>query len=587
MNEALSIALCGLNARYAHTSLALRSLIAYVKKDWPEAPLVLIEGTVNDQPLVLLQKLYSQKAGIYAFSCYIWNIGLVRRLCRDLKKLLPSSLIVWGGPEAGHAAARWLKDEPSVDLIARGEGEAVFLKLLQTLREHGSSELSVVPGISWRGREKGELHENPPALLLNGDEWPFPYTDADLAAAAGRILYLETSRGCPYRCSYCLSALDRGVRYRPAGQTLAEIDRLLEFDLRQVKLVDRTFNCDPDRAYMIWRHLIERAGPSCKTNFHFEVAGDLLDDRTVDLLNTAPAGLIQLEIGVQTIHPDVLRTINRKTDLKRLSRQVSRLRAGDRVHLHLDLIAGLPGESLARFGDSLDFCWSLRPHHLQLGFLKVLPGTPLAKTAKRLGFSWQEEAPYEILKSDQLEFDDLILLKRIAHILDMFTNCDLLRRTIQELARRAGGAFAFFAAFAARAGGEGWLDRPLSPADRCRMLLEFIHSVGLNRFGFETDGILIDMIRLDYQLSGQKDQPAILNFPDSGSIADPALGERARKYFKSRHPGNGRIRVDRIGFDLQLWLAAEKLAPGDWLIGLDLTASPTVMLDICRVDDLY
>ena len=586
MSTGQSIVLCGLNARYVHSNLALRSLIAYVRTTWHDAPLVLVEGSINDQPLALLQKLYSHKASVYAFSCYIWNISLVRSLCRDLKKLLPASRIVWGGPEAGHDAKRWLMDEPAVDYIVRGEGEKSFADLLRVLQNE-ADDLSQVPGLSWRHFQNGLVQENPTGLLLPGSDWPFPYTMQDLAGLTGRILYYETSRGCPFSCSYCLSSLDRQVRFRPLDQTLAEIDRLLAANLMQVKLVDRTFNCDPDRAYAIWQHIIDRAGPQTRTNFHFEVAGDLLDDRTIDLLNLAPSGLIQLEIGVQTIHPDVLAAIGRKTNLDRLARQVGRLLQGGRVHLHLDLIAGLPGESLLRFGESLDYVWALRPHHLQLGFLKVLPGSPMADTARLLDFKWQEEPPYEILASDCLSFDDLILLKWVTSVLDMYTNSDFCRQAVLFLAARHDRAWLYLSGLAAWAGERGWLDRPLSPADRCRLLLEYADKSDPDLLKRDQGKAFKDMLRLDYQLSGQKDLPDCLRFDESG---DPEAEEallQARRLFKAHFPKMGRLRIDLLRFDLQHWLESGDLRPGYWAVCLDMSSNRPVMLDNCRVDDLY
>ena len=424
MTIAAPVVLCSLNARYVHTSLAIRQLAAYVRSQWPQAPRTeLLEWTINDQELPIVQRLFSRKAAVYGFSCYIWNITLVRRICRDLKKLLPDALIVWGGPEAGCAAAKWLTSESSVDMIIRGEGEKAWLALLQALDTTGRQpDLSGVPSLSWRQAGSGLLCENPDGPLLEAADWPFPYSAGDLAGMRDRIVYYETSRGCPFQCSYCLSALDRTVRHRPLEQVFHEIDQLMAAGLQQVKLVDRTFNCLTDRAMKIWQYIIDHADQAGRTNFHFEVAGDLLDDQTTDILNEAPTGLIQLEIGVQTIHPDVLAAIGRTSRLERLARQVERLRRGGRVHLHLDLIAGLPGEDLARFGASFDWVWRLRPQQLQLGFLKVLAGSPMAEQARDRGFLWQDEPPYEILKSDCMEFNDLIRLKGMAWILDIYQN---------------------------------------------------------------------------------------------------------------------------------------------------------------------
>lgn len=582
MNVNNSVILCGLNARYVHTNLALRDLAAYVRLHWQDAPPIEIcEWTINDQEMQILQRLYRKQASVYAFSCYIWNITLIRRLSRDLKKLLPEALIVWGGPEAGFAASRWLESDPAVDLIIRGEGEAAWLKLLQNLSENDAKpNWAAVPNLCWHDPDTG-VRENPAAPLLESSAWPFPYSDYDLASLKDRIIYYETSRGCPFCCSYCLSALDRTVRHRPLPLVFQELDRLMAAGLQQVKLVDRTFNCDPIRAFQIWQYIIDRADQAGRTNFHFEVAGDLLDDRTTDLLNQAPSGLIQLEIGVQTIQPDVLTAINRPVRLDVLARQIERLRMGGRVHLHLDLIAGLPGENLDRFSESLDWVYRLRPHQLQLGFLKVLPGTPMQQQAINGGFRWQDEPPYEILQSDSLDFADLTLLKSVEQIIDHYLNNGFCDRSLHWLISRQKRPWTCLAAFADWAGNQGLLDRSLGAAERCRML---------HQFGLDSDQELSsnewlgqvwrDLLRLDYLASGQKDQPEWLAYEQTDTSA-------ALRFFKRRHPDSGRLRVIELAFNWLCFTESDVLQPAKWLLCLDFSGNRPVVLDNCRADVLY
>ena len=386
----LKMVLCGLNARYIHTNLALRSLISHARTNWassdqdglPVPTLILREWSINDQVLAMLARLAREDADCYAFSCYIWNIDIVRRLSRSLKKVRPQARIIWGGPEVSHQAERLLQPDQHepVDMIICGEGESAFLmllKALQTEKVRSCSELKVpdmkqpdgllpaVPNLCWLDQTSKAVRRNGTAPLLDGSAWPFPYTTDELNADADRILYYETSRGCPFSCSYCLSAIDRTVRFRPLDQVYLELDQFLAANSMQVKFVDRTFNCNPDRARKIWQYLIDQSRPNrCRTNFHFEVAGDLLDDASVDLLLTASPGLIQLEIGVQTIQPEILRTINRVSQPDIIARQVRRLRSGGNIHLHLDLIAGLPGETLAGVAATFNWIAALRPHQL-------------------------------------------------------------------------------------------------------------------------------------------------------------------------------------------------------------------------------
>ncbi len=588
MNLSGPVVLCALNARYSHTCLALRSLRAFAAgKGYTKRELILLAFSINDQPSAILQKLFSRQGAVYAFSCYIWNIQLVSHLSRSLKKILPDALILWGGPEAGAKARQHMTDNLSVDLIVRGEGEMAFADLLNGLDDPGIDR-SDIPGLVWRD-EAGQVIENPVGPLLPGDDWPLAYTSAELEKElVGRMIYYETSRGCPFSCSYCMSALDRTVRYRPLEQVFAHLDQFLEAGLRQVKLVDRTFNCDPSRAKKIWAYLIDRAGSDPATNFHFEVAGDLLDDASIDLLSQAPPGLIQLEIGVQTIHPEVLAAICRKTDIDRLARQVQKLRRAGSVHLHLDLIAGLPGETLAMFSESVDYILKLRPQQFQLGFLKVLPGSPMHETARKLGFAWADDPPYEILRSDAVTFSELCHLKAVEKMIDFYLNPGFIARAFGYLMNQTVRPWVFISGLAKFAQAGGWLDRPIKPADRCRLLFEYART--LSRIGQNQDlwTAFVDLLRLDYQLSGQKDQPDFLSFHENGT--DPSNREllrQAREQFKRRHPGCGRLRVDQLALDLDHFLASGKLRAGQTLVCLDLSGQRPVMLDKAGSHDLY
>ncbi len=595
-----SVALCSLNARYVHTNLALRSLQAYVRSQWPQAPdLILAEWTINDQPLPMVRRLADLQADLYAFSCYIWNIAQIRPICRMLKKVRPAARIVWGGPEVSFDAADRLAAEPAVDAIIRGEGEAVFLDLLRRLFPPDSAGtpsvaarltgagpadavgLADLPGLTWREAGTGLIRSNPDAPLLPADAWPFPYADADLAALGNRILYYETSRGCPFHCAYCLSALDRTVRHRPLPLVFTELDRLIAADLQQVKLVDRTFNCQPERARRIWQYLLDRRDVIGRTNFHFEIAGDLLDDQAVDLLNQAPPGLFQLEIGLQTIQPAVLRTINRAMDLAVLQRQVGRLRQAGRVHLHLDLIAGLPGETLAQFGESLDWVWRLQPQQLQLGFLKILPGSPMRRLAAERGFLWQDDPPYEVLQSDAMSFADLSRLKLIEQLIDLFGNSGLFAHALPWLAGHWPRPWLFLNDLAAWSGPRGYLDRSLGPEERCRLLWEFGRETvpELAAAGWAAV-VWRDLLRLDYLAAGQKDQPAWLDFWEN--TADPAEREACqclRRTIREAYPACRRVRLERFGFDWEQLQAAGEVRPGSWLVSWDLSGNRPAVLD--------
>lgn len=593
MPESEPIILAAQNSRYTHVSLAIRGLRAYLKQHWPDhPPIQCLEMTIQEPLLHQLRRILQHNARVIAFSCYIWNITTLRSLTRQLRRLRPDCLIIWGGPEAGSAAEMWLREEPAVDFIIRGEGEQSLLGLLHHLatltrgQAPDPDALAAVPGLSYRQKDGQSIRivHQPESGGLVAADWPFPYRPADLRRDRDRTLYYESSRGCPFACSYCLSSLDRHLRLRPLDQTLHELDRLIEADVRLVKFVDRTFNINPGRAVAIWRHLIETAHRRpVRTCFHFEIAGDRLDPESVRLLNRAPAGLIQLEIGVQTIQPHVLQAINRSCDLRQLSQQVTHLRRDGSVHLHLDLIAGLPGETWDQFGESFDFVMGLRPHQFQLGFLKVLPGTAMAADAQRLGFAWQDDPPYEILRSDQLSFEQLARLHDIAELVDHTWNNGLLTGAIDWLMPYWQRPWLFFTAWADWCASQEGFDRSLNPAARARQLWQFgLEKLRRQGRGDDVDWTIRawrDLMRLTYIESGQKDQPDWLGFWEQSK--DPALRRRIsddRQALSSRLRHLRRWRVDRICFSSEAYAATGRLIPADQRVVYDLSGLYPVRL---------
>jgi radical SAM superfamily enzyme YgiQ (UPF0313 family) len=578
----IRVVLCAFNARYSHTNLAVRSLAAYaggrcrnkVSLDWRE-------WTINDHLLALLHQLDRENADVYAFSLYIWNSALIRTLTVELKKIRPRSVIVWGGPEASTRAGQILDQEPAVDYVLCGEGEAALTELLDALAENllpGSDTLAGLPGLAWRP-DGGGAAINAAAPLLGGDDWPFAWSDTGLRQDRDRLLYYETSRGCPFNCSYCLSSLDRTVRFRSLDIVFHELDRFIAADVRQVKLVDRTFNCQPDRAARIWQHLIERcrAGPY-RTNFHFEIAGDLLDDATLELLQTAPPGLLQFEIGVQSAHQAVLQSVNRACDLVKLARQVGRLRQAGNSHIHLDLIAGLPGETMALFGQSFDFVSRLDPHQLQLGFLKVLPGTQIHKTALERGYLWQDDAPYEVLQSDAMSFADFGRLKQIEQLLDYYPNSSQ-HRANAWLSRQWPAPWAYYNELADVSAAKGIFDQAPGPEERLRHLYEFAMASG--RLTGCRLQLFLDLLRTDYMLGGQKSLPDWLSFwelsrdpQDKALLRDLRLqAERAGDRTKRL-----RLRFDRIRFSWAQYCKTGELSAADWLMVYDCSEGRSVLV---------
>ena len=579
----IRVVLCALNARYAHTNLAVRSLAACAgARIRQNISLVWREWTVNDHLLALLQRLDHEEADVYAFSVYIWNSTLVRVLSAELKKIRPGAVIVWGGPEAFTRARQILEQESAVDYILCGEGEIALTELLMALTgqlQPGPEKLAGLPGLAWRPDHGGAVILNAQAPQLAGDEWPFAWSDADLRQNRDRMLYYETSRGCPFGCSYCLSSLDRTMRFRSLDLVFQELDRFIAADVRQVKLVDRTFNCRPDRAARIWQYLIDRCRTSpFRTNFHFEVAGDLLDDASLDLLQAAPPGLFQFEIGVQSAHPAVLRAVNRTCDLGRLASQVSKLRQAGNIHIHLDLIAGLPGETSALFGQSFDFVSRLRPHQLQLGFLKVLPGTQIHRTAQERGYLWLDDAPYEVLQSDAMSFADLCRLKQIEQLLDYYPNSSQYR-ACAWLSRHWSGPWAYYNELADAYAAGGLFDQAPGPEERLHHLYVFAMDSG--RLSGCQLQLFLDLLRTDFSLSGQKSLPDWLSFWElSRDPREKALlrGLRLQAEQAGNRHKRQKLRFDRIRFNWAHYCATGELAEADWLMVYDCSEAKPVLV---------
>ncbi len=420
----MKILLIAVNAKYIHSNLAVYSLKAYAEQQGEQVSL--LEFTINQPEDQILRELYLAKPDVAAFSVYIWNVELIRQLVRDLHQILPETAVWLGGPEVSWDSCRVLEEFPFLSGILRGEGEESFRRLCSCYRRGAPEELSQVPGLVYRN-PAGKLEASKEADLLEMDLLPFPYRD--LQGFENRILYYESSRGCPFSCSYCLSSLERKMRYRSLDLVFRELDFFLEQKVRQVKFVDRTFNADRRRALAIWRFLRER--DNGVTNFHFEIEADLLGEEEIKLLSSLRPGLVQLEIGVQTTNPRTLKAIRRNMDFGKLCRNVESIRKSGNIHQHLDLIAGLPLENLESFVRSFCQVYALHPQQLQLGFLKVLKGTPLAGEREEWGIRHKSAAPYEVLGTRWLAYGEILQLKLVEEMVEIYYNSGQFRKTLE------------------------------------------------------------------------------------------------------------------------------------------------------------
>jgi radical SAM superfamily enzyme YgiQ (UPF0313 family) len=413
--------LVAINAKYVHTNIAVRYISRYCNEHGVFCDFA--EYTINEPKSNVLAKLYSMQCDAYGFSCYIWNIDYVLSICQSLKMLRPERKIFLGGPEVSFDAEDILKKHQFIDCIVCGEGEAAVCELLLNLPE----DRRVVYG------EKAK----------DMDDLPFPYTEEDIEniVQSEKLVYYETSRGCPFSCAYCLSSIEMGVRFLSTERAKKEIEFMTKKGVQTIKFVDRTFNADPKRAMEIWKHCISLKSNTC---YHFEIGADLLTNELIDLLKNAKEGQIQFEIGVQTTNMKTISEISRRMDLEVLSKNVRRLREETNVILHLDLIAGLPMEDFMSFGNSFNDVYNLHPHVLQLGFLKLLKGSPLRKDFTKYQMMFCEKAPYEIYSTKWLNYDEIIILKAVDDVFERYYNSGRFYKTLDAAVCNFSSPFEFY-----------------------------------------------------------------------------------------------------------------------------------------------
>lgn len=561
--------LAAINAKYIHSNLGIYSLKKYAEEKLPASPQIQLgEYTINHQMDRILQDIYKRSPDVAGFSCYIWNILYVKELVKNLKKVMPKLRIWLGGPEVSYDAAGVLKELPEVELVMLGEGEETFRRLVelseQETAERMTSEearqrnhrwlkaLHKLPGIAFRD-EGGNIRQTGPTPLLSLDEIPFSY--GDLKGLEHRIIYYESSRGCPFSCSYCLSSIDKRVRFRSLDLVKKELDFFLERKVPQVKFVDRTFNCKKSHAMEIWRYLLEH--DNGVTNFHFEISADLLDEEELELIQQMRPGLIQLEIGVQTTNPETIAEIRRSMDLKKLARNVAQVNAGQNVHQHLDLIAGLPYENLERFCQSFDEVYRMEPEQLQLGFLKVLKGSYMEEKAADYGLVYQSQPPYEVLSTRWMSYEDVILLKGVEEMVEVYYNSGQFRTTMRALEQEAvfASPFALYQALAEYYEKKGLSEINHNRLARYEILCDFLQDrAGLQGSSLEPyrDRLMYDL----YLRENVKSRPSFAR--------DPSACKEAVKAFFRQEAASPQYLEGYDGYDSrQLSKMAHLEAMGD------------------------
>lgn len=434
------VILAALNAKYIHSNLALRYLSRFQNNN-QKHHVETMEFTINQRLDFIAEELFRKQPDVVLFSCYIWNVEMLRQLCPILKKIMPDCVIGFGGPEVSYESETFLRENPAVDFVMRGEGELVFTKYLEHLDAGNPATLGEIESLTYRQGE--EIFSTPQMHPMDLALLPFPYED-DFSDVQNQIIYYESSRGCPYHCGYCLSSVENGVRFVPLDKVLPDLQKFLDKNVPQVKFIDRTFNCKKSHAMAIWKYLHEH--DNGVTNFHFEITADLIDQETIDFLKTVRKGLFQFEIGVQSTNPQTIRAINRNVDFAALSEIVQQIKDGGNIHQHLDLIAGLPYEDYDSFGCSFNDVYALHPEQLQLGFLKVLKGSMLHQKQKEFEIVYHDTAPYEVLTTHELPYADTLRLKYVEEMVETYYNSGRFLNTLAYLVPLYESPFAFFEA---------------------------------------------------------------------------------------------------------------------------------------------
>lgn len=470
----MKIVLAALNSKFIHSNLALRYLKAYTKDmDYDSN---IREFTINDRMEKVLEEIIKEEPDIVAFSCYIWNIEFIQGLAKLIKLVKPHIDIVYGGPEVSYDSEGFLKENVG-DYVICGEGEETYKEFVkwqiedrnlnsEDLKEQHLEKLNFIKGLCFKRGE--EIQFNGERPLMNMENIVFPYEEED--DLKNKIVYFEASRGCPFKCKYCLSSTTHGVRFLDVERVKKEISFLVNKGVKLVKFVDRTFNCNSKFAIEIWKFLIEL---DTETTFHFEISADILTDEELKLLAKAPKGRLQFEVGVQTTNNQVLRNINRHVNFEDIKEKVVEMEKIKNIMQHLDLIAGLPGEDFKSFKKSFNDVYSIGPEEIQLGFLKLLKGSPMRKEADKWGMVYSPYPPYEILKTEDVSYEELRILKRIEEVVDKYYNSRKFNSILKYFLSKFPSSFDFYYSLGMFFYNKGYLNRNISAADYYKVFIEF------------------------------------------------------------------------------------------------------------------
>ncbi|MBQ8298704.1 MAG: DUF4080 domain-containing protein [Clostridia bacterium] len=465
----MKILLTTLNTKYVHTNIALKYLYETIR----EKDVALKEFTINEPLGKILREIVRENADVIAFSVYLWNIEEILKLSENIKKICPEVKIILGGPEVTYQSEKILKENFSVDFVICGEGEETFPKLIDFVEEPDVEKKDFLKYVSYR--ENNEIHVGEIGIVCDTNKIP-RIAEKIAKDYDGRIVYIETVRGCPYNCSYCLSSTIKGIRPFDMERVKAELLILMKAEVRLIKFVDRTFNYDKKRALEIWRFLLEN---NISSEFHFEISAHLIDDEILEFFDTVPENTFRLEIGVQSTNPETIKAINRNTDFEVITKVTKRIMEKNNITTHLDLIAGLPFEGYERFKQSFNDVYKLRPTELQLGFLKLLSGCQITNEKELYEYKYTSYPPYEILENKFISFEEITKLKNVEEMVDVFYNSGRYKNSLKFAEEKFKTPFEFYFELSVYAEKNGYMERKISAEEWFDVLARFYFE---NRF---------------------------------------------------------------------------------------------------------
>ncbi len=573
------ILLVAINAKYIHSNLAVYCLKEYAGKY--KDNIEIAEYTINQYTDFIFQDIYRKKPKYLLFSCYIWNIEYVRTLIKNLKKVLKDTEIWVGGPEVSYSGEEFLEKNIEVSGVMTGEGEIIFNNLCkvwlgdgekgenidkENVEKEDIAKLESINGIVYR-TESGEIKINPHECIMDLSDVPFPYDD--LKKFENKIIYYESSRGCPFSCSYCLSSIDKKLRFRDIELVKKELKIFIDAGIPQVKFVDRTFNCKKSHAMEIWKFIMENDNGI--TNFHFEVSADLIGDDELNLFKQMRPGLIQLEIGVQTTNPVTIKEIDRHMDLDSLRNTVNIINSFKNIHQHLDLIAGLPYEDYESFKKSFNDVYDMHPEQLQLGFLKVLNGAKMKRNSKEYCLVYTDEPPYEVLETKWISYDDILKLKGVENMVEIYYNSRQFTNTIECLESKYETPFMMFEEL-----GNYYELHKLSEVKHNRIQRYDILSEFIKNKSLEYD-IFRELLVLDIYLRE--------NIKTRPGFAKAADKEELKPYYNKYRECGKNIHIEQFGIDIMEWINNRKIIRGKHIILFDYRERNPVNM-WCKLEEL-